>query len=104
MQTAGACSRGGVGGWLQWRRLPRGGSAGQAGRWPPREGLPMLCRWMTVPGGTAHALQADDGPGRDCLSPWTGPQPRFVRHGWLRGRSGCSSSCMGFFPKPERGP
>lgn len=84
-------------GWLQWRRLPRGGSAGQAGRWPSQGGLSTLCRLMTVPGGTVHALQADDGPGRDCLSPWPGPRPRFVRHGWLRGWNGCSS-CMGFFP------
>ena len=50
MQTAGACSRR-LGGACN-------GAAFHVGAVQTRE--------MATPGGTVHALQVDDGPGRDC--------------------------------------
>ena len=50
VQTAGACSRR-LGGACN-------GAAFHVGAVQTRE--------MAIPGGTVHALQVDDGPGRDC--------------------------------------
>ena len=62
---------------------------------------------MTAPGGTAHALQADDGPGRDCLSPWTGPRAPLCQARLAAGQEWMQLLLYGVLPsksKPERGP